>query len=279
MLDSIALAFQKCPKLSNLVIECYGQDMDSPRTNEKQERFHRDVHPVAAGDWVEFNRWFLESMQFDIWDMLKPAHDVNRVLDSLVLLDMRTTCDQKFPTTTIFDSLKHLRYRGSSASFLPQIVACAPELESIGILGRYNNFDKFILQSLVGRSVLKNLRACSLNVLAFDENDLASFLLRHSDTLQTLRIAGGNRAAYAIDWRSFATQVRGELPNLRRLEISDLMAMHQMHQLGGWVVRLPITGADILQDHGHDLETGPMEIEDGLWEDYEKMFFPDKCKP
>jgi hypothetical protein len=279
MLDSIAFAFQKCPKLSNLIIECYGQNENALRKNEKQDRFRHEIQPVVAEDWLYFSRCCLDSMQFDIWDVLKPAHDIGRALDSLILLDTEITCGRKIPPTTIFHSLKHLRYRGNTSDFLPQIVACAPKLESIGIIGSSYSWETCKLQSLVGKSVLKHLRACSLNLLTPHENDLVAFLLRHSNTLQVLRIAKTNRAAYSINWKSFATQVRGQLPNLSRLEITGLKRVQQWNQQSGWVIRPIITGADILQDHGYDMETGPMNIEDGLWEDYEEMFFPDKCKP
>lgn len=138
MLNSIALAFQKCPKLSNLIIECYGQHNSDFGAEEKQDRYYHDIHPVPTVS--RYRLWRLESMRLDIWDILKPVHDVERMLSSLVLLDKFVTCSRNWtmPTTTIFQTLKHLRHLGSYSNFFKQIVARAPELQSIGILGSPN---------------------------------------------------------------------------------------------------------------------------------------------
>jgi hypothetical protein len=281
MLDIVALAFQKCPKLSNLIIEYYGQHKDIYKMDRKPESLQHDVHPVAAEDFRRIHRYCLESMQFDVWDILKPAHDVSRALDSLVLLDSRITCPQdwKFPTTTIFQNLKHLRHLGTSSDFLSSIVARAPKLRSIGILGTNHIWDPCSLQLLLGKSVLEHLQACSLNRLAPVEDDVVAFLLRHSSTLQDLRLMNETYGS-VIDWSSFARRMRGQLPNLRRVEFSGLGQRHapQWTPWYGWAAPPPITAADILRDCAHGLETGPMEVEVGLWEDYEELFFPQKCK-
>lgn len=214
-------------------------------------------------------------MRLDIWDILKPVHDLDRTLSSLVLLDNLVTCSSNWtmPTTTIFQNLKHLRHLGSYSNFFKQIVARAPELESIGVLGSPNTGGLCSLQSLFGKSVPQHLRACSLNRLAFVEADLVTFLLRHSSTLQDLRIIKETWASM-MNWAVFARRMQGRLPNLRRVDISDLKHSRVQSLPHGWMYVPIITGDDLLQNHAYDLETGPMEVKDGLWEDYEKLFFP-----
>lgn len=278
MLNSITLAFQKCPKLSNLVVECYGQHDDGLREDERQDRFYHDIHPVLSKHIYDPWRWRLDSMQFDIWDILKPAHDVDRSLSSLVLLDTLITCsrDWTMPTTTIFKNLKHLRHLGPCSNFVQQIVARAPELESIGILGTLFGRDTCSLQSLVGQTALEHLRILGLNRLALVQADLIPFLLRHASTLQNLSITNETYES-RVNWPSFARRVRGQLPNLRRLELAFLYQSFRPWLPAG-AIGTNITGADLLENHAYDLETGPMEIEDGLWKDYEKLFFPEKRK-
>jgi hypothetical protein len=275
MLDSIALAFQRCPKLRNFIVECSRQqngfDMEG-----KQDRFYQDIHTKVTERARSQMRWWLGSMRFDIWDLLKPVHDVNRALNSLALLDTTIWSPQNWslPSTTILHSLKHLRHFGYSSRFLPSIAACAPELESIGMLGTPNSWHIRSLQSLLGGLVLEHLRACSLNRVALVEADVVPFLLRHSRTLQDLRIKNEIYTS-RVDWISFAQSVRGQLPNLRRIEISSMRSRGQVWASPhGWTTIPTITAADLLQDHEYDLETGPSEIVDGLWKDYEQPFFP-----
>jgi len=279
MLDSIALAFQSCPKLSNLIIECYGQHVSGMGTDERQNRFYHDIHPAPVNKPSSWHKWRLDSMQLNIWDILKPIHNANRALDSLVLLDVHIGCPRSWimPTTEIFRSLKHLRHLGSSSNFLHQIVARAPELESIGILGSPYSRDVCSLQSLFGNSVPQHLRACSLNRLALVEADLVTFLLRHSSTLQDLRIVKETWPS-TMSWASFARRVQGRLPNLRRVDVSDLKCSRIQQWPNVWVAVPAITRDDLLQNHAYDLETGPMEVMDGLWEEYEKLFFPGEYK-
>jgi hypothetical protein len=77
-----------------------------------------------------------------------------------------------------------------------------------------------------------------------------------------------------VNWNSFVTRAKGKLPNLRRVELVNL----RTYNTTGSIVFHLMTENDILQDHEHKLETGPLEIEDGLWEDYEQMFFPEKIR-
>ena len=278
MLNVIALAFQKCPRLSNLIIECYGQHDFGLREDERQDRFYQDIHPVLGKHIYASWRWRLDSMQFDIWDILKPAHDVDRPLSSLVLLDRHITCpsDWTIPTTKIFQSLKHLRHLGNSSNFLQQIVARAPGLESIGILGSPYSRDMCSLHSLIGQPALQRIRTFGLNRLALVQADLVPLILRHASTLQHLSIKNETYDS-RVDWPSFARRVRGQLPSLRRVELFGLCQSFRPW-LPVSVIGSNITGADLLQNHAYDLETGSVEVEDGLWEDYEKLFFSEKRK-
>ncbi|CAD0083001.1 unnamed protein product [Aureobasidium vineae] len=254
MLDGIALAFQKCPKLSNLVIECYGQRKESSTMAEKRERFYRDIPLATAQRSRYWYHWSWDSMYFNFWDIMKQVHNVDRALGSL----------------------------GRASSFLASIVARAPKLESVGLVDSLgdNRYDG--LFSLMGESVLGNLRVLSLTHLGCQENDLVRFLLRHSNTLQRLNITY-RYPEWSVDWTSFATRVRGQLPNLRRVQLVNLpRSYHLQPMINFWAHPMPqidyMVEKDILQDHEHELETGPMEIEDGLWADYEKLFFPAKTK-
>ncbi|KAH0284374.1 hypothetical protein M436DRAFT_73737 [Aureobasidium namibiae CBS 147.97] len=274
MLESISLAFEKCPKLSNLIIECLSSNT-TPGLLQKTSRFYYDIqaHEIPTSCF----QLCLTSTEYCIWDLLKPVHDAGRMLESLVLLNPCITSPQDWtmPTTTIFHRLKHLRYCGDPSKSLASITIRAAELQSIGMIGTYSE-DLCSFQSLFGGSVLHNLRACSLDFLGLDENDLVQFLLRQSDTLQELRITPESWVSRVI-WRSFANRVRGQLPNLRRV---------RLHRLGERTRPLPnglstmwyLKAADILQDHAYALEIGPREIDNGLWKEYEKLFFPGKYK-
>lgn len=273
MLEIIALAVQRCPKLSNLIIEGPTLNSNDPKEHGKQERLFQGLD-LATAERADYARC-LRPMLFCIWDILEPFHRVDRELSSLIMLDRSLTCsrDCNIPTTTIFRNLKHLRYCDRSSQFLASIVACAPKLESIGIVGALGDSRTSSLRSLLGGSVLENLRACSLENLWFDQEDLIQFLLRHSVALQHLRLTNVSIASQ-MGWAVFANRMRGRLPEIRRVELSKLRqrALHYWHYC-------PTTkGADLLQDPTSELETGPMEIEDGLWEDYEGLFFPEKCR-
>jgi hypothetical protein len=274
MLDTIALAFRRCPKLSNLVIECFAKQ-DGTEMNEKHDRFFCDIKEAVDGCQRPWYRWYLESMSFNPWDILKPVHDANGTLDSLLLLDVRITCPPNWsmPTTTIFQNLKHIRMVDIPLRILPSILACAPALESIGIDGAYHGWVQCSLQSLIGGSMLRNLRACSFNRMMFQEDDLVQFLLQHSDTLQDLRIT--NQAHISVvNWSSLISRVQGRLPNLRGRESS-----RGQWTMWGRKAAIPVLrGADMLQDEEDGRETDPMELEDGLWEEYEEFFFPEKFR-
>jgi hypothetical protein len=280
MLDSIALAVRKCPKLCNLIIQHHEKQEHGLRRPKKQDYFYQGLNLTIGKHSRYLWASAFESMRFSIWDLLRPFHVVDRALNSLVILDQYLTYPQgwNMPTTTIFQNLKHLRHLGGFSTFLSHIVARAPELESIGVLGTDEGWNACALQVLIGGTVLGKLRGCSLNRLAHGQDDLAEFLLRQFNTLQHLRITNESRNS-SMDWNAFLSRVQGQLPNLRRVEISALKQYApQWTPQHGWGAPPPITGADLLRDHAHDLETGPMEIENGLWEDYEEQFFPEKSK-
>lgn len=275
MLTSIAHAFSSCPRLKNLIVECHISQESKIRSSfgmlKKREQFYRRVPSSNTQRSSSKYDWSWESMQLDIWDVLKPVHDAARSLNSLVLLDADLTCplDWTPPTTPIFQSLRHLRQINCPTNFLTHVVASAPGLESFGTFDRWHHHLYPSVPSLLTGPLLPKLRACSFTCVA--EGDyLVRFLLRHSDTLQHLRI--DNSRGRTFDWSRFATVLRGKLPNLRRAELKGLMSYN------GWGRRRRFTEIDILQDHKHNLETGLMEIEDGLWEDYEQMFFPEKIE-
>jgi hypothetical protein len=270
MLDSIALAFQKCPKLSNLIVD-YPRKKCGPRMNEQPDRFYHDIPTVVTGNLQYPHRWCLESTPFDIWDILKPVHDVNGTLNSLVMFDAHVRCQRnlEMSTTNIFRNLKHFRHLSYPMDFLHHIVAHAPVLESIGIDRGPYGYITWPLDCLVGRSVVGKLRACSFAHLEFREDEMVQFLLHHSNTLQDLRMTHGVR-----NWDSLVNRMKDQLPNLRGWENSR----GQWLQEGKWEDTRLLTGANMLQDREHNLETGLMEMEDGLWEDYERFFFPEKCE-
>ncbi|KAG9656998.1 hypothetical protein KCU64_g5496, partial [Aureobasidium melanogenum] len=274
MLSSIALAFSECPRLKNLIVECHlKRDYEvssSAGMLEKRRQFHHRVPSSNAENSNSKYQWSWESMHFDIWDVFKPVHDAGRSLNSLLLLDadLAYSLDWTPPDTPIFQTLKHLRQINSPANFLTHIVASAPELESFGTFDRWNRRSYPSMPSLMSGPLLPNLRALSLNRMTKGK-DLAQFLLRQSHTLQHLRIDQGYRGPF--DWSRVVADVRGKLPNLRRVEFKNL-AKGPFR----WGMANYFTTVDILQDHKHKLESGPIELENGLWEDYEQMFFPAK---
>ncbi|KAG9529864.1 hypothetical protein KCU93_g3189, partial [Aureobasidium melanogenum] len=277
MLSSISLAFSECPRLKNLILQCYyRQDTEidgSAGMLKKRQQFNRRVPSSYPERSASKYHWSWESMHFDIWDVLKPVHDAGQSLNSLVLLDADLACplDWTPPDTPIFRGLKHLRQINSPMNFLRHVVASAPELESFGTFDCWNYKCYTSLPSLMSGPILANLQACSFNRVA-DTELFAEFLLRQSQTLKQLRIDNGRD--YCFDCGRLVTSVKGKLPNLRRIEFRNVGSDHQIY--GGWANQY--TANDILQDHKHILETGPMEIEDGLWEDYEQIFFPEKTK-
>ncbi|KAK6006815.1 hypothetical protein QM012_005823 [Aureobasidium pullulans] len=276
ILSSIALAFLRCPRLKNLVVECHINQEFRVRSSfgmlKKREQFYRSVASSNAQRSSSKYDWSWESMQFDIWDVLKPVHDAARSLNSLVLLDADLTCplDWTPPATSIFRSLKHLRQINCPTNFLTHIVASAPGLKSFGTFDRWHLRRYPSVPSLISGPLLPKLRACSFTCVAEGE-DLIQFLLRHAHTLQQLRI--DNTLGPLSDWSRFVTSVRGKLPNLRRVDLKHLATF-----TAGWGLGPYFTEYDILQNHKHKLELSLTGIEDGLWEDYEQMFFPEKIE-
>jgi hypothetical protein len=277
MLDGIALAVQRCPRLSNLIVQHHGKQDHGIGLDSEQGYIYHNVDLRAGKHARYLSPFSFDSMRFSIWRLLKPFHVVGRALNSLVLLDEFITCPRGWimPSTTVFQNLKHLRFLGSFSIFLSQIVARAPELESIGVHGKKGGWNACALQLLIGESVLRKLRACSLSRLAQGEDDLVEFLLRHSNSLQHLRITNESESS-TLNWAGFVLRMRGQLPNLRRAELRGLKPPRLFVAARGWVNLRAVNEDDLLQGHVHDLETGPMEIEEGLWEDYEDLFFPDK---
>ncbi|KAI4760080.1 hypothetical protein E4T52_08009 [Aureobasidium sp. EXF-3400] len=278
MLSSIALAFSECPRLKNLIVECHLKSEYGVHSSagmlEKRRQFYRRLPSSNTERSSSKYEWSWESMHFDIWDVLKPVHDSGRSLGSLVLLDADLACplDWTPPNTPIFQTLKHLRQINSPKNFLRHIVASAPELESFGTFDHWNRRAYPSMPSLMSGPLLPNLRALSLNRMTKGE-DLAQFLVRQSKTLQHLRIDQGYRSFF--DWSRVVADVRGKLPNLRRVEFNNLAKGPLPFR---WGMANYFSTVDILQGHKHKLESDPMELENGLWEDYEQMFFPDKIR-
>lgn len=272
MLESIALAFQEFPKLTNLIIECHSSEVTISAMAKRRARYCRDI-PLESATFSKYSydlrgpRW--DSMQLTVWDLFKPVHEANRALNSLIILDARLTWPRNwtFPVTAIFHDLKHLRHQRCSGNLLDSIVTRAPKLESFGVLGHYDPFYDYS-QRLMGRVPLRNLRTFGMNRFKMNEGSLVRFLLRQSNSLQHLSITYG-QLEHSLDWTSFATRMKGQLSHLRRVKFDNLAC-----EFDPYVIPRNITERHILQDHEHELETGPMEIEDGLWEDYEEMFFP-----
>ncbi|KAH0366933.1 hypothetical protein KCU65_g4966, partial [Aureobasidium melanogenum] len=273
--NNIALAFQKCPRLKHLIVESGGSYQCSSALSKRMLRLYKDDLPSSTTHSTT-HAGFWDMMTFDIWDLLNPIHDADQALESLVLLDQRLVCYQNrtLPDASIFKSLKHLRESGSPVNFLTSVVASAPGLETFGTIDMTHYRSSASLSALTNGPPLPKLRACSLSNL-IDEDCLINFLLRQSDTLQRLRIHHG-QWFLGPNWATVAARVKGKLRNLRRVELEiGPPTIDARTRLGNYDV---LTERDILQDHEHELEAGPMEIYDGLWEDYEKMFFPEVTK-
>ncbi|CAD0095078.1 unnamed protein product [Aureobasidium mustum] len=277
MFNSIALAFQRCPRLKHLVVESGGRSLVESGMSKSMLRLYKDDFPSSATH-TQTHIWpYWDHMTFNIWNLLKPIRDANGALHSLVLLDSQLVChpDRAFPATSIFESLKHLRESDSPVNFLTSLVASAPNLESFGTIGLHGRQRASPLSSLTDGPPLTKLRACSLSHLV-DEDHIVRFLLRQSNTLQRLRM---HDSIYygRTNWSSLAAQLKGKLRNLRRIEFSFLEMGPSTYDASTQSWRWNyMKEQDILQNHEHELETGPMETEEGLWEDYEKRFFPKK---
>ncbi|THW84506.1 hypothetical protein D6D15_08811 [Aureobasidium pullulans] len=288
MLECIALAFQKCPKLRSLIIDFEPEIIEqwAPLAEknriacgliEKRNHFYRDIFSSPATRTSFARRLYWDHIRFDLWDILKPVDDADRALKSLTVLDsMYSSGSQHWtlPTTSIFRNLKHLRERCCSPDFLTSIVACAPKLETLGMIDHHNHlYSVSPLQSLLDKTPLNSLRVCSLRSCA-NENSIAQFLLRQSKTVQDLTVRHTPSSMQRRDWTSFASRLRGQMPQLRRVDLFDLAKPRIYDTATGLLQRREfITSNDILEDHEHELQTGPMCIEDGLWEDYESLFF------
>ncbi|TIA68611.1 hypothetical protein D6C76_08110 [Aureobasidium pullulans] len=287
MLECIAQAFQKCPKLRNLIIDFESEVGDgwglleynriACGLIEKRNHFYRDIFSSPATRTGFARRLYWDHIRFDLWDILKPVDDVHRALESLTVLDDRYrpgTQGWTLPTTSIFRNLKHLRESCCSPDFLTSIVACAPKLESLGMIDYHNNrYSVTPLQSLLDKTPLNSLRVCSLRSCA-NENSIAQFLLRQSETLQDLTVRQMRSYMQGRDWTSFVSRLRGQLPQLRRVDLLSLSKPPIYDAAtGSYRQKEFFTSNDILEDHEHELQTGPMCIEDGLWEDYESLFF------
>ncbi|THY13590.1 hypothetical protein D6D00_10103 [Aureobasidium pullulans] len=289
MLECIALAFQKCPKLRNLIIDFepeVGEGWELLENNrivsgliEKRNHFYRDIFSSPATRRSFARRLHWDHIRFDLWDILKPVDDVNRALESLTVLEDRYrpgTQGWTLPTTSIFRNLKHLRGSCWSPGFLTSIVACAPKLESLGVVEyHYHRFLASLLQSLLEKTSFKSLRACSLMCIS-DGDAIARFVLRQSGTLQSVTLGHMSMPSPSSTmWTSLAARLKGQLPHLKRLKLINLTKPLAFDPTTGFPHPVEfLTPDDILQDHGHELQTGPMELENGLWEDYELRFFP-----
>ncbi|KAH0338646.1 hypothetical protein KCU81_g7563, partial [Aureobasidium melanogenum] len=274
MFNSIALAFQLCPRLKNLIIE--GRYHNSPELSRRRIRLYQNDLPSPDTHTAVHYLSTWDPMTFDIWELLKPIHEVGRTLESLVLLDLGLVCSEgsTLPTTPIFTNLKHLRENGCPENFLTFILTSAPALESFGTEDGFGYRWGSSMLSLINAPPLPKLRACSLRNPS-NEDLLIRFLLRHSSTLQRLRIYNSRTYHSPVDWTSFFTRVKGKLSNLRRVELINLETGPRTYNtMARSVVSIVADEKDILQDHEHELETGPMAIYDGLWEDYETTFFP-----
>ncbi|THZ79138.1 hypothetical protein D6C84_07988 [Aureobasidium pullulans] len=289
MLECIALAFQKCPKLRNLIIDFepeVGEGWELLENNriasgliEKRNHFYQDTFSSPATRRSFARRLHWDPIRFDLWDILKPVDDVNRALESLTVLEDRYrpgTQGWTLPTTSIFRNLKHLRGSCWSPGFLTSIVACAPKLESLGIIDyHYHHSMAFALRDLLEKTSLKSLRACSLRCIG-DGDAIARFVLRQSGTLQSFTLGHMSMLSPSSTmWTSLAARLKGQLPHIKRLKLIDLTEPLVFDPTTGFPHPVEfLTTDDILQDHEHELQTGPMELEDGLWEDYELRFFP-----
>ncbi|THX62708.1 hypothetical protein D6D08_08428 [Aureobasidium pullulans] len=288
MLECIALAFQKCPKLRNLIIDFepeVGEGWELLENNriasgliEKRNHFYQDIFSSPATRRSFARRLHWDHIRSDFWDILKPVNDVNRALESLTVLEDRYrpgTQGWTLPTTSIFRNLKHLRGSCWSPGFLTSIVACAPKLESLGIIDHhYHHSMAFALRDLLEKTSLKSLRACSLRCIG-DGDAIARFVLRQSGTLQSFTLGPISMLSPSSTmWTSLAARLKGQLPHIKRLKLIDLTKPLVFDPTTGFPHPVEfLTTDDILQDHEHELQTGPMELEDGLWEDYELKFF------
>lgn len=219
MLMTIPFVFQKCSKLSNLVLDGRHTHMDDSALVKKRKQFFRSIVGSATSAYGYVRSWVYTG--FNLWEILKPVHEANRALESLVLLDpgldIRPRCT--FRTTSIFQSLKHLRQRGCPPDILTFVVTSAPNLETFGTI-EYLAQQTSSFSALMSVSPLSKLRACSLTCTV-DTTHLVSFLLRHSSTLQRLRICN-TYSQIPGGWDSFITQIRGKLRELRRIELVGL---------------------------------------------------------
>ncbi|KAI4729338.1 hypothetical protein E4T49_02875 [Aureobasidium sp. EXF-10728] len=263
MLESITLAFQKCPQLKNLIVDYTEFETNGSALVKKRRHFYTAEIPLSTKFSGPYSPW--NCMTFTVWELFKPIHDADRALESLVLLRPQLLYGRTLPTS-IFSSLKHLRAERCTQSFLKFVAASASGLESFGTHGLdwYPRYHSSSIEFLKSLPPLQNLRACSLKQIHNEDDDLVQFLLRQSTTLQQLKITDA-------DFETLVPRVKGKLPNLRHAQFQEVFS-HVARTYS------KVEVADILQNHEHEVETGPMRTEDGLWEDYEQLFFLDKME-
>lgn len=118
---------------------------------------------------------------------------------------------------------------------LGHVLQFSPNLThlSLGFHTYHNPVAKFPLrfeELLGGDFTFKKLTDLKLEGIAASEHDLRSFLIRHSPTLERLRLGGrglakpyemsiGGIHLYEGTWRSFLSSLRGKLPRLERFHM------------------------------------------------------------
>ncbi|KAI5244951.1 hypothetical protein E4T43_03520 [Aureobasidium subglaciale] len=260
MLDTIALAFRNCPKLEDLVITRGHHTLsDDSSGNKNRRRFCK----LSTGKLVPGN------VQFAVSDLFRPIVEVARALNSLTLLGVHSHFDEDWTLDdySIFNNLKHFRQKDCSVTVVAPILAAASALESIGMEQKHP--PRYWLRDtrmfdVLSVATVNRIRVCGL-ALEADEHELARFLLRCSESLQHLKLRSRLRPEQST---SLAGHVRGQLPNLKSVYQVQLEGYNPPSH-----VFSDLTANFIAENHPHDTEMGPPKIEEGLWEDYEDIFF------
>lgn len=143
---------------------------------------------------------------------------------------------------------------------LGHVLQLSPNLTrlSLGFHTYHNPVAKLALrfEDLLGGFTFKKLTDFKLEGIAGSEQDLRSFLLRHSATLERLRLGGrglakpyetsiGGIHLYEGTWRSFFSSLRGRLPRLERFHMEGDCEAGEMRTASREVYKFhAVTGDD-----------------------------------
>ncbi|THX87420.1 hypothetical protein D6D04_00857 [Aureobasidium pullulans] len=217
--DKLRLAFNRCPKLRNIVVT----SLHGPNSAGSKKK-----HIIFGDHILDLYRYPEQPQpQLHLDDILPIAHAGSWPVETLTICNIELRKWTRQNPLTLSD-LHHLRMLNDIDCFhieLFDILKAAPNLETLWARTNESRDDILVWDEILRNIHLAHLEELFFEFIYFDKDDLVGFLLHHASSLRSLAMREVFISLLSGGWPGLLRSLGHQLPNLNKVQLDLLVGM------------------------------------------------------